>query len=217
MNIFENMGYSLGAVFVMIAFVSFLGFALENIWLAARKKYIDNRNMHAPFLLGYGIAITGFYFILGTPSDLRLLGRPSESSPAAQFAAYFIFTFVLVSIGEMLLGTIIEKSCGLVWWDYTSIPLHITKYTSIPTSLGFSTAIVTFMDCFYEPVMNRLMKCSPDKLLAYGILLMAVMTVDFVLSMYRMKTTGKLMVTWKLDLSERSFTYSKYRYHRKQR
>ena len=59
------MNYSLGAVFVMTAFISFLGFLLENIWLAARKGYIDNRNMNTPFMLGYGIAVMGFYFVLG--------------------------------------------------------------------------------------------------------------------------------------------------------
>lgn len=212
MNIFADMGYSVGAVLVMSSFISFLGFLTENIWLAARKKYIDNRNMHAPFLFGYGIAVMGLYFIMGTPSCFRFFGTPSESGEAAQFIAYFILTFIIVSLGEMALGTIIEKTCGLIWWDYTAIPMHITRYTSIPTSFGFTIIIVTFMDCFYEKTMDRLMNFDAGKMLAYGIILTAVMTVDLALSIIRMKITGKLMTTWKLDFEKRCFLRCKYRY-----
>lgn len=209
MNIFENMNYSAGAVMVMSSFVALLGFLVENLWLLARKKYIDNRNMHAPFLLGYGIAITGFYFIFGTPSNLRFFGEPCENKVSSQFAAYFLITFVLVSLGEIILGTVIEKTCGLEWWNYTSIPMHVTKYTSVPTSLCFSVLIVTFMDCFYEPIMNRLMEFDPKGLLIYGLIVTAVMLVDFIMSMWRMKTTGKLMTTWRLDFGNRYFLRSK--------
>lgn len=212
MNIFADMGYSVGAVLVMSSFISFLGFCVENIWLAARKKYIDNRNMHAPFLFGYGIAVTGFYFVMGTPSNFRFFGTPAECSTASQFWAYFIFTFILVSLGEMLLGTVIEKTCGLIWWDYTRIPMHITKYTSIPTSFGFTIIIVTFMDCFYEKIMNNLMELDKEKMLVYGIIITAVMAVDLILSMIRMKITGKLMTTWKLDFENHCFLRCKYRY-----
>ncbi len=212
MNIFADMHYCIGAVMIMASFISFLGFVLENIWLAARKKYIDNRNMHAPFLFGYGIAVTGFYFVMGTPSKFRFFGSPIESGTAAQICAYFIFTFILVSLGEMLLGTIIEKTCGLIWWDYTKLPLHITHYTSIPTSFGFTVIIVIFMDCFYEKIMNRLMEFDKDKMLIYGIILTIVMIIDLILSMVRMKITGKLMTTWKLDFENRCFLRCKYRY-----
>lgn len=215
MGIFEDMEYSLGAVFVMTALVSFLGFLVENLWLAARKGYMDNRNMHAPFLIGYGAAIMGFYLVLGTPSNLRFFGTPSECGTKSQFAAYFIFTFILISLGEMLLGTVIEKRYGLVWWDYTAIPLHITKYTSVPTSFGFTVIIVTFMDCFFERGMNALMELEPVKVHIYGIILMAVMLIDFLLSMYRMKTTGELMVSWKIDFRAKSFERNKYKYRRK--
>lgn len=211
MNIFESMNYSLGAVFVMTAFISFLGFLLENIWLAARKGYIDNRNMNTPFLLGYGIAVMGFYFVLGTPSNMRIFGTPVECGPKSQFGAYFLLTFILVSVGEMLLGTVIEKTCKIVWWDYTRIPLHITKYTSVPTSIGFTVVIVTFMDCFFEPIMNKLITFEYVKEGVYGGLLMAVMISDFVISMSRMYRTHELFLTWKLDFREKSFVRTKIR------
>ena len=56
--------YSLG---IMVAVISFLGFSLENLWLSLTKGFIDNRNMNAPFLMGYGLLVVGMYLLLGTP------------------------------------------------------------------------------------------------------------------------------------------------------
>jgi len=205
MSIFQDMNYELGSVLIMTAFISFLGFLLENIWLTARKGYMDNRNMHAPFLLGYGIAVMGFYFVLGTPSNLRIFGTPSESGPGAKFASYCILTFVLVSVGEIILGKIIEKVCHIVLWDYTKIPMHITRYTSVPTSIGFTVVIVTFMDCFFERIMNALSQTEPVRTLIFGVILMTVMVLDFLYSAVKMISNHKMVITWEIDFREKIF------------
>lgn len=64
--------YQLG---IMAAVVSFLGFVVENIWLAMTKGYINNRNMNAPFLLGYGLLILFMYAVFGTPAALRMFAK----------------------------------------------------------------------------------------------------------------------------------------------
>ena len=48
---------------MMVALISFLGFLVENLWLALTKGYINNRNMNAPFLLGYGMLVVAMYFL----------------------------------------------------------------------------------------------------------------------------------------------------------
>lgn len=205
MSIFQDMNYGSGPVLIMTAFISFLGFLLENIWLTARKGYMDNRNMHAPFLLGYGVAVMGFYFVLGTPSNLRIFGVPSESGPVSKFAAYCILTFVLVSVGEIILGKIVEKVCHIVLWDYTKIPMHITRYTSVPTSIGFTVVIVTFMDCFFERIMNVLSQTEPVRTFIFGVILMVVMVLDFLYSAVKMTRNHKMVITWEIDFREKSF------------
>ncbi|MCM1059039.1 MAG: putative ABC transporter permease [Eubacterium sp.] len=205
MSIFRDMGYGMGPILVMTAFISFLGFLLENIWLTARKGYMDNRNMYAPFLLGYGIAVMGFYTVLGTPGNLRIFGAPSESGEKSQFAAYFILTFILVSAGEIILGKTVEKITHIVLWDYTKIPLHITRYTSVPTSFGFTVVIVVFMDCFFERIMNALSRMEPVRVTVFGIILMTVTVLDFLHSAVKMTRTHKMFVTWEIDFREKSF------------
>ena len=95
---FSDINYSVGAMLIMTAFISFLGFALENIWLSVRKGYMDNRNMFAPFLRGYGVAVMGFYLLLGTPENPRIYRmRPWQNDPNLRLAAYFIIVFLCVS------------------------------------------------------------------------------------------------------------------------
>ena len=206
--------YSISSMFIMTAIISFLGFALENIWLAARKGYMDNRNMFAPFLLGYGVAVMGFYLLLGTPQNPRTyvnkLNDKIENNVGMRIAAYFIITFVCVSLGEIILGKMIEKSCHIILWDYTSIPLHITRYTSIPTSIGFTVIITVFMDCFFERIMDVLAGIDPTVSSILGATLMTVMTADLLFNAARTRRTHSMMTSWRLDIPEWSFQHYKY-------
>lgn len=43
--------------------------------------------------------------------------------------------------------------CGFDYWDYTRLPFHFTKYTSLFTSLGFATLIKEVMRLCFEPIM----------------------------------------------------------------
>ena len=206
--------YSISSMLIMTAIISFLGFALENIWLAARKGYMDNRNMFAPFLLGYGIAVIGFYLLLGTPQSPRTyinnLNDKIENNVGIRIAAYFTITFVCVSLGEIVLGKVIEKSCHIILWDYTSIPLHITRYTSIPTSIGFTVIITVFMDCFFERIMDALMRIDPTVSCILGAALITVMTADLIFNAVRTKRTQSIMTLWRFEIPERSFRHYKY-------
>ena len=206
--------YSISSMLIMTAIISFLGFTLENIWLAARKGYMDNRNMFAPFLLGYGVAVMGFYLLLGTPQKPRTyinnLNDRIENNVGIRIAAYFTITFVCVSLGEIILGKIIEKTCHIILWDYTSIPLHITRYTSIPTSIGFTVIITVFMDCFFERIMDVLIRLDPTVSNILGASLMTIMTADFLFNALRTRRTQSMMTSWRLDIPERSFQHYKY-------
>jgi len=61
------MKYTTAAYLLTVTIISFLGYCVENIWLAVTQQYINNRNMYLPFLLGYGLTVVGIYLIFGTP------------------------------------------------------------------------------------------------------------------------------------------------------
>lgn len=177
--------YSLG---IMIALISFLGFTLENLWLAATKGFMDNRNMHLPFLMGYGLLVVGMYLLLGTPKHMTLPGHIIvNASESEKFFIYFLCSMVIVTVGELILGHLVEKVCGFEYWNYNWIPLHITKYTSIPTSIGFSALITLFMNSFFEPIMNVISMMNTADTKPLSILLITVMSADLAVSFMQMR------------------------------
>jgi len=188
---------------LMTALVSFLGFTVENIWIAFRFKFIDNRNMHLPFLLGYGLAIALIYLTLGTPTSL---------SPAFRFL-YYAMLFFIVSFGEIVLGTSVEKLCGFYYWDYSSLPLHFTRYTSVFTSLGFSLIIFTFMDKFFTGIMTLLSSVCAGNVLVKDVacILAALMVFDFLVSFHKMYKVRGLNRRWAFKLEDGRISREIYR------
>ena len=185
------------AFFMLISIVSFLGFAVENLWMAATKGYMDNRNMTLPFLLGYGLAVAAIFFLFGIPSKMRIgtYILPFKSKAASIFF-YYLAVALCISVGEIALGTLVEKVCGIVWWDYTNLPFHITKYTSLFTSIGFTAIIVLFMEFAALPIFRFVSSWNIVGLGFCSCTLMLLMLVDFGRSAYLMWRDKKLLVTW---------------------
>lgn len=188
------------ALCMVVCIISFLGFAVENIWLAATKGYMDNRNMVFPFLLGYGFAILIIYALIGTPRKVWLLGRViGIKKKTARLIYYFTGSMLCVSLGEILLGKLVEKVCHFYWWDYTKLPMHITRYTSIPTSLMFAGLITLFMDKFFIPLFQYAQKCNPTLLKVTAVPLTVLMIGDFLYSGYRMYKKKGIVTRWRID------------------
>ena len=165
---------------LMTVIVSFMGFQIENGWLALTCGYMDNRSMNLPFLLGYGLTVVGFYLFVGTPNNIRVGERNHRHLTRSQsYILYFLIAMVIVSLGEILLGTIVEDKFGFQYWDYSRIPLHITKYTSIPTSMLFAAIITLFMGYCYEPLMDSIHHMPKRAVKVIGIIMMIVLVTDF--------------------------------------
>ena len=184
----EQEQYYLWAMMIIIC--SFIGFVIENVWLSVRYGFIDNRNMHLPFLLGYGIAIFLIYHILGEPAR--------EPDPA-----YFAKVFFMVSLGEIVMGTVVEKTCGVCYWDYSTLPFHLTRYTSLFTSIGFSLIITAFMRNVFPVITEFLIihdGIFTEDFCMAGLTAVCVDHIASFLSIYR---SGALRQQWRIDLRNR--------------
>lgn len=185
--------YQLG---IMAAVVSFLGFLVENIWLAMTKGYINNRNMNAPFLLGYGLLILFMYFVFGTPASLRLVANPRRKWK--RYALYFLCAFAVVCIGEIALGIAVEKMCHIEYWNYSNIPMHITKYTSVPTSTAFAALITILMGKIFPMLMGWISRLNAEWTKMICIVLWIIMLSDFLVSFYHMIKAKNFYLKWKI-------------------
>lgn len=188
------------SLFLIIAVVSLLGFITENVWISLTKGFMDNRNMYFPFLLGYGLAVVALFLLFGTPLHPHFLAYElSIESSLARSMYYLLMMALCVSIGEILLGNLVEKTCGIIWWNYTELPLHIGKYTSVPTSLGFASLITIFMRFCFEPLYTFCLTRSYHVVAILGSSLFVLMLADFIHSAWYMTKNRRLMQRWTID------------------
>ncbi len=188
------------AIILIIVFVSFLGFIVENIFTSYSNGVMDNRNMVLPFLLGYGLAILVIYKLFGTPDSPLFFGKElALKNGASSILYYFAVAFLCVSVGEVILGYLIEWSCDIVWWNYTALPLHITKYTSIPTSFLFASMITVFMKYLFEPMLNIFSKIPYQTLSLIAITLIVLLSIDFIHSGIYMFKNHQTLKIWRID------------------
>lgn len=189
---------------IVIAIISLMGYLLENTWLAVTKGYIDNRNMNLPFLFGYGLLVVGMYALFGTPDEMMFFRIPIKVPPAIGRLLYFILAAVIVSVCEIALGTAVERICGIEYWNYTWIPLHITKYTSVPTSVGFSLLITVFMDKYFMNILIKVAEFPKKPSLHIGLVLVLIMLNDMLICYNKMRKNHCLNIKWKKNVRKKN-------------
>ena len=190
------------ALIMIIIIVSFFGFCIENIFTAYAGGVINNRNMVLPFLLGYGLAILAFYSAIGTPNEPRFFKKELHLSSLGGFAYYYAIAFLGVCVAEIVIGYAVQWSCGIIWWDYTALPLHITRYTSVPTSTIFALLITVFMKFFFTPLLQGFGKMNPRALGILSISLLVLLSVDFIHSGIYMFKNRELMRLWSVEFDK---------------
>jgi len=200
----EIMKHSLYEMGVVVAIVSFLGFVVENAWLAVTKGYINNRNMNLPFLLGYGLAMAAVYILFGVPSEMTFLCRfPVKAPRGVKIILYFMCAMLCVSVGEIVLGTVTEKLCHIEYWNYTCIPFHFTKYTSVPTSIGFASMITFFMEKLFPLLMGRIEGAESVGIRIVVFILLVILLYDFVYSYGQMIRNHNFYEKWEVSFQKK--------------
>ena len=183
----------------MIIIFSFVGFIFENMWMIYEYSRIDNRNMYLPFLFGYGLMVVFIYLVIGTTDNI--FNKYKIKKPD-NIILYILLCFALVSIGEITLGFLVEKLFNFSYWDYTSIPLHITKYTSVPTSMGFAISITIFINYVFVPLLKRIKKIENKIPMFIVVLITIILLLDMSVSYIKMYNNNGRNRIWRIDLKK---------------
>jgi len=183
---------------VLVIITSFFGYVTETVWVALRHGFIDNRGMHLPFLLGYGMATFTIYVIFGSVMNPKLYFI--SDLPVDPKLIYLAEIFVFVTVCESALGNIVEKTCGIQWWNYNSIPLHLGQYTSIPTSIGFTFGIHTIINSIFLPVQRALLSEGIIAKAPQIILLTVLLIIDCIYALLYMHKHGETYVFFHKEL-----------------
>ena len=61
---------------------------------------------------------------------------------------------MFVFLGELVVGNVWDIFFGVELWNYSSMPLPLTQYTSIFTTLGYGCGVFLIFKFIYKPILN---------------------------------------------------------------
>lgn len=149
-------------VFLMMIICAGLGWIAENTVKLISSGIMDNRFHVLPFIFPYGFAFLAMQFFLGDTDDLSFFGKrifkkKNFKTAIASNVIYVTTVCFFVFIGELAVGNLYELATGASLWDYSSQPLHLTKYVCLSSALGYGVGAYIIMKVFYYPVLNALL------------------------------------------------------------
>lgn len=196
-------GYDVRYFFVGMIVFAFFGFCAENIGRMATKHIFDCRHQILPFLFAYGIALLAVYVLMGTPDELRFFNirifkKKTLATRILSHIIYFAVIFAFILVGEIAVGMLYEKFAGVILWDYSNIPTHITRYTSIITTLLYGGGVYLLMAFAFKPMMNLIMKMGTRAATIADCTLGVAIVLDFIATLIIMFTTGSAPEYWSI-------------------
>lgn len=135
---------------VYLFFVASIGgFLWEVLLFLAKDNTFFNRGfLYGPWLPIYGVGAVLFYILLG-----------SKRHPLT----VFLFSLLLGSALEYVIGWFLDSIWGLRYWDYRSYPLQLNGYICLWSALGFGIA-GTIWVCFLAGLLLKIWSYIPQKI-----------------------------------------------------
>lgn len=136
------------------------------------QKY-NSSLLKGPWTIIYGLATLIIFWIGDKTAKINL-------KKWQQVIIFLISAFLILSIVEMLAGILIEKVLGIVYWDYSDLPLHIGKYSCVLVSLIW-TAYAGILNYFIYPWVKKIIPKIPN---VVTFILIALFLVDVAYSIF---------------------------------
>lgn len=200
-------GVNVYALILSACIVAFAGFVIENVFRLFCIGVIDDRHRLFPFIAEYGIAYFAIFLLFGTPKNMRIFTKKitftatnKKTAAFLQAALYFLIVFLCIGLGEIIVGLTVEKTMGIKGWNFSNIPLHITRYTSIPTDFAYTSAFTVFMYLFFDKMTDALSEISPKVLKILAIVLTTTILLDSLIMLCHGMMFNKYPSYWRIVL-----------------
>lgn len=149
--------------FWLFTVYSFLGWVLETVFCAVRRRTFVNRGfLNGPMCIIYGIAMVLMSVFL---QDLQ-----------GNWVFLFIGCTVTTSVVELFSGMTLEHFGIGRWWDYSGKKLNLGGYISLGSSLVWGALSVVCIS-WVNPVLIWLLRLMPDVLRFIVLLVIAAIFV----------------------------------------
>lgn len=150
---------------------SILGYFIEEGGMALLGMEYNSSLLTGPWTVVYGIASLAIIYA-GNRIDLL------NYKKGIKVLIFIIISCLMLTSIEFIAGWSIEATLGIVYWDYSGLPYHFTKYVSLPISIIWTVYALLLYYLIY-PYLNPLIKKIPKYI---TIILMVLFVVDILYS-----------------------------------
>lgn len=173
-ELFGSDVYHLIAAFIIY---SVLGWFVESVYMSFCNHRLTNRGFaKGPFCPIYGFGAVIGYLVLNPLSG--------------HYVTLYLTGAFLATTFEYLVGIMMQKLLGEVWWDYTEKPMNYRGIICLESTIawGFYAVIITMF--LHERVLHLIDAMD----MAYGrilcIVILAIVTVDYLIRLYLLFKTS---------------------------
>lgn len=173
-ELFGSDVYHLIAAFIIY---SVLGWFVESVYMSFCNHRLTNRGFaKGPFCPIYGFGAVIGYLVLNPLSG--------------HYVTLYLTGAFLATTFEYLVGIMMQKLLGEVWWDYTEKPMNYKGIICLESTIawGFYAIIITMF--LHERVLHLIDAMD----MAYGrilcIVILATVTVDYLIRLYLLFKTS---------------------------
>ena len=171
---------------------SFFGYVAEVIYCSIGQRKLVNRGfLHGPWLPIYGF---GGLVIHMLTTDISLVPR----NPVTVFLASMVFASVIEYLGSWML----EKGFGIKLWDYSSYPFNINARVCLKNSTLFGLGGLALTYGGHARFAGWIDKLPLAAMELSSKVLLVLMSVDFVLSVVRMRAFKAMLVDMQARVEE---------------
>ncbi len=161
--------YHLVSAFIVY---SMLGWLVESIYMSFCNKKLTNRGFaKSPFCPIYGFgAVIGYMVLCPLRTDLFRL---------------YLTGAVMATIFEFLVGKLMLRLFGEVWWDYNDKPCNYKGIVCLESTVAWGFYAVIIIVFLHSRVMAFIDSWSFSMGSKLCILILAIVTVDYVIQLTR--------------------------------
>lgn len=151
---------------------SMLGWLLESIYMSFCNRKLTNRGFaKGPFCPIYGIGAVGCY----------LLFHPLREN----IIALYLVGAVTATIFEFLVGKLMLRVFGEIWWDYNEKPFNYKGIICLESTIAwgfYALGIVLFLHARVNGLIDRISPRLGERLIT---VIMAVVFIDYTIQLCR--------------------------------
>ena len=140
---FRILEFSIWRLFAYFIIYSFLGYIIETFFQIINKGLFESKQsfLFGPFCAVYGVGAIVMLLTLQKMKDNKW--------------RLFFGGVILGTVSEYIMSLVLEKLFGVVWWDYSNLPLNINGRVCVLFSIYWGILAVVLI-LYINPEIDKL-------------------------------------------------------------